>query len=702
MTQHDMIAAAAASAPAPPLESRRLELLFHISRELSRRIDLRELIERILRLTSKSIGAETGSLILVDEAGKVYDGALFIKDSMVANAAAQLGPQIEQGLAGWVVRNRRPAFIKDTVSDSRWRFGKTQRPESKAALAVPLLNANKMLGVLTLVHPVPNHFTENDEALITAIAEQAGVAVENARLFRESQQQTQAMRTLLETAQVLSSTLEPNRLLRLLLSQAQKHLHLEAASISLIDRANNELYIHVATGNLAAKVVGRRLKIGQGIAGWVAESGQSVIVPDVQSDSRFFPDIDQQTGFLTRTILCAPIQFEGHTIGVIEGLNPGPGTLDKNTLPLLTGIASIAGNAIAHAQQFSTTQAAKTRYAGLFEDSFDSILITDLNGRIIDANHKTTETFGYNRLELVGKPIRIIHRTDTGPLRASGIRELASGTEKAFTSRFTAKDGHEVPVDVHAKRISTPDYEFIQWIARDISERVQFEELQNDLFSMIYHDLRSPLGNVVSSLSMMETTLPEDDALNRSAMEIAVRATQRISRLTESLLDVRRLESGNAVLTKEDVSIESLANEAAELVRPIATGKGLEIKTAVQPGLPPISADAGMLSRVIVNLIENAVKYTPGEGTVTIAAHQENDMALVSIIDAGPGIPEEARARVFDKFTRLHGGSGAPKGLGLGLAFCKLAVEAHGGRIWADAGPGGKGSSFNFTLPLKK
>ena len=98
MNQHDMIAAATASASAPPLESRRLELLFHISRELSRRLDLRELIERILRLTSKSVGAETGSLILVDEAGKVYDGALFIKDSMVSNASAQLGPQIEHEL----------------------------------------------------------------------------------------------------------------------------------------------------------------------------------------------------------------------------------------------------------------------------------------------------------------------------------------------------------------------------------------------------------------------------------------------------------------------------------------------------------------------------------------------------------------------------------------------------------------------------
>ena len=144
-----------------------------------------------------------------------------------------------------------------------------------------------------------------------------------------------------------------------------------------------------------------------------------------------------------------------------------------------------------------------------------------------------------------------------------------------------------------------------------------------------------------------------------------------------------------------------MANEAAELIRPTASGKEIEIKTAVQPGLPLISADAGMISRVIVNLVENAVKYVPGEGAVTIAAHRENDMALVSIIDTGPGIPEEARARVFDKFTRLHGGSGAPKGLGLGLAFCKLAVEAHGGRIWVDAGPGGEGSSFNFTLPLK-
>lgn len=687
----------------PIIEQSHLNLLYNISRELTSRINLRELMERILRITTENVGAETGSLILVDEDGHVYDGALIIHGALVPDAAAQLSRQIERGLAGWVCRERQTALIRNTAADPRWAPGSANQPTvPKSALSAPLTYVDGVLGVITLVHPRPNHFTESDRSLITAIAEQAAVAVENAQLLRSSRRQAQAMRSLVETAQVLSSTLEPNKLLRLLLAEALSHLYIDAASIALMDQEKQELVYQVAAGEAAAKKVGMRIPVGKGITGWVAKTGQPVIVPNAQTDPRFSEEVDQVPGFQITAILSAPIKFEGRTLGVIEGINPLPGTLDKNTLPLLTGIASLAGNAIAHAQQYTFTQAAKVRYTNLFEDSFDPIYITDLSGKIIDVNHKAAETLGYTRSELLGLHINALHKLRTGLLGASRLRDAASGIEMVFETRIAAKDGREIPVEVRAKRISAPDYDFIQWIERDISDRVEMEEMREDLASMIFHDLRAPLGNVMSSLSLMQATLPPDDEANLSVLEIALRSSQHLSRLVDSLLDLRKLESGKAMLKREETSIDVLTMEAAQQVIPIAKGKGIEVRVDMPPQLPTVFADADMMRRVIINLIENAVKYTPGEGSVTVGARPYDDRGstmLVSIADTGPGIPETERTRIFDKFARIQR-AGAPKGLGLGLAFCRLAVEAHGGRIWVDPGLE-RGAVFKFTLPIK-
>ncbi|HLF01198.1 MAG TPA: ATP-binding protein, partial [Anaerolineales bacterium] len=525
-------------------------------------------------------------------------------------------------------------------------------------------------------------------------------AVENARLLRESRRQTQAMRNLVETAQVLSSTLEPSKLLHLLLEQALNHLHLEAASIALVEIARKELVFQMAAGVSAERMLGVRLPLGQGIAGWVAQNREAVIVPDARHDPRFYPEIDQITGFHTNSVLCAPIQFEGYLLGIIECLNPTPGTLDRNTLPLLTGIASLAGNAIAHSQQFTFNQTVKDRFAGLFEDAIDPIFITDLNGRIIDANYKAAVTLGYSRAELIGLSMKTFHRVTTGLLGTSPMPDLVSGIERAFVTRLTTRDHIDIPVEVHAKRIKTPDLEFIQWIERDITERVQMEEMREDLTAMIFHDLRSPLGNVLSSLNLLQQSVSADEEMTQSLLSIAVRSGQHLSRLVDSLLDLRRFEGGKATLHKEDVLLSVLVNEAVQQVQAAAEGKDLELRSDLPAWLPVVHVDADMIQRVIINLIENAVKYTPA-GAVTVSVRLDSNEAALSIQDTGPGIPEAERTRIFDKFARLQRGSSSPKGLGLGLAFCRLAVEAHGGRIWVEPAPQ-QGSIFTFTLPVQR
>jgi PAS domain S-box-containing protein len=690
-------------------ERGRLELLYYVSRELNRRLNLRTQIERTLEFTSTSVSAENGSLILVNDDGEVYDAALIINGSLVSNAAAQLKPQIESGLAGWALRERKPALVRDTVKDVRWQASQDDpniRPTSKSALAAPLLYSERVLGVITLVHSQPNHFDENDQALVNAIAELAAIAVENARLLDESRKQTQAMTNLVEAAQVLSSTMEPDRLLQLLLNQTLKILRLEAASIALVSPETKELVFQMSVGSHSERLIGLRLKIGQGIAGWVAQTGQPIFVADVKKNQHFFGGVDAQTGFTTQAIACAPIMFEGHLMGVIEGLNPALDAVDRNTLPVLSGVASLAGNAIAHAQQFSFTQSAKDRYAGLFEDSLDPIITTDLEGVITDANHKARVTFGYTRSEMIGMPIKDLHRSTTvnkdgrDLFDSDRIGDLVRGIEQSFETRMATKDGHEIPVEVHAKRISTPEHDFIQWIERDISERVKIEEMREDLMSMIFHDLRAPLGNIMSSVTLLQSSIPPDDDMNASILGIAARSGQHLSRLVDSLLDLRRFESGKAVLNQKVSSLLPLIAEAVEQVLPIAQGKSIALTMQLPPQLSPVFIDEDMIRRVLINLIENSVKYTPNEGAVSVIAHNHEDHVIVSIEDNGPGIPESERSRVFEKFARIRR-EGGPKGLGLGLAFVKMAIEAHGGKVWVDpAQP--HGAIFRVLLPFKK
>jgi signal transduction histidine kinase len=219
---------------------------------------------------------------------------------------------------------------------------------------------------------------------------------------------------------------------------------------------------------------------------------------------------------------------------------------------------------------------------------------------------------------------------------------------------------------------------------------------------MIYHDLRSPLANIVSSLDVLNTMVDFDkeDPTVYSLVDIAVRSTKRIQRLTHSMLDINRLEAGQPVIDKNPASLKSLLEESIDAHKPIIQNKKLEVILDIPEKTPTVFINWDMIQRVAINLIENALKYTPPNGLIKIGTKQSTNNVRVWVQDSGPGIPEKYRQSIFDKYTRLHG-KGDGKGYGLGLAYCRLAVEGHGGKIWAENKPGG-GSIFTFTLPIHK
>ncbi len=686
--------------PEPEAARASLELLYDVSRELTSALELRTVLQRVLFLSMKTVGASTGTLIVLDDNYLPVESAMISGDVVTNQSTQRLRMTIEKGLAGWVIRNRQAALIFDTSQDERWvhqQYDEDSKNTPKSAVSAPLMVRDQLVGVITLVHSQVHFFMQDHLALVKAIADQSGIAVLNARLYAESQHQAQLMKALAESATAITATLKLDDVLQRILAQISRALRVEAVSLGLIDHEKDELVFHAAIGWKTLPDDKARVRLGQGVAGWVASDGHGMIIPDVHIDACFDPETDRRTGLKTHSIACAPIRDADQVIGVLEAINPADGGFETDALLMLTGIGSMAGTAIRHAQLFERLQAAHKSYRDLFDDSIDPIFITDWRGNIVQVNRRAVTITDYSKETLRGMSIFQLHATDVDQLGAR-FEKLASNETYSYESLLRTRSKHDLPIEVHVNQVFLEGVSHIRWIFRDITERKNLDTLREDLIAMIYHDMRAPLANVVSSLDVLNTLLETSgDSGLISLLSIALRSTERIQRLINSLLDIKRLEAGQPLGNRVLMMPNDLLNDAAETVIPVAANKQQTI--TVSPALRqfPVFVDGEMVRRVLINLLENAVKYTYTAGKIEVGCECNEEWVKFWVQDNGPGIPASEHERVFDKFTRLPN-KDSQKGLGLGLAYCKLAVQGHSGRIWVESQPG-TGSRFQFTLP---
>jgi signal transduction histidine kinase len=263
--------------------------------------------------------------------------------------------------------------------------------------------------------------------------------------------------------------------------------------------------------------------------------------------------------------------------------------------------------------------------------------------------------------------------------------------------RLLAADESRVLAEVWERRV----HERFTNLTDENERMAEIMQLRQETIHFIVHDLRDPIGLARSALGMIEMA-PGYDAesdIGRFVM-MAAGGLQRMLNLVDSLLDVEQLTEGESALELEQVDMVALQESVIEKQQPIATSLQVELVSQVSPttSLSHIRADRERVERIIANLIDNALKFTPPAGQVTVSLEQVGDVMEVAINDTGPGIPEDRRERVFERFVKDEEGSKA-KGFGLGLSFCRSAVEAHGGTIHAEEGEGGIGTKFVFTLP---
>jgi len=320
----------------------------------------------------------------------------------------------------------------------------------------------------------------------------------------------------------------------------------------------------------------------------------------------------------------------------------------------------------------------------------DPVVVVDRGGRLADLNPAAQELLPERGAQAVGRPAGEVFPAWVNALARAGagepVREemslVVQGQTRHFDANFTplAPGGGGAVLLLH-----------------DITERLEAQRLKQALTRTMVHDLRNPLTVIHGALELLQGESDRLTSLQRELVDLGSEGSRRLLDLVNAILDIERLRSGTLPLAKTAEDLASLVREAARLQSTLAAGKEQRLEVEVPEGLPPVEADRPIVSRVLQNLIGNAVKFTPRGGRILVGARlcPGERVVEVTIADDGPGVPAELRERLFGEFVT---GEHAERGSGLGLAFCRLAVEAHGGRIAVVSDPG-SGATFRFTLP---
>ncbi len=244
----------------------------------------------------------------------------------------------------------------------------------------------------------------------------------------------------------------------------------------------------------------------------------------------------------------------------------------------------------------------------------------------------------------------------------------------------------------------TGDCRFIGIAMQDITDLVNLNRARRDLVANISHELRTPITRIRLIIEglFLEADKPKRKASIQSLKEIAME-TDALLWLAQELLDLSMIESGQAIMRLVKTPLKQMVDDAIERLDSQAEMKGLTIVSQVPPKYD-VLCDIDQLKRVLANLIHNAIKWSPKNESIVITASDQGDEIIVSVFDNGPGVPDDLRERIFERFYQADVSRSGDDGTGLGLAICKHIIEAHGGRIWAEGNTQGKGGRFLFTV----
>lgn len=674
-----------------------LSVINEVGRRATSSLNLDELLQETAVAIQEGFNYHFVSILMVkEESGEVEQRA------EVAHYGYMLVPgyrqSIDKGLIGWVVRKAEPLMVNNVAQDARYLEGFPARPFTKAELVVPIKLDRTVAAVLDIQSAELNAFDATDLMSMQAIADQLSVAMENASLFEETKRTLNELSTLHETALAATSSLDFPEMLDRIIGALRRTLGFTNLSLMLIDEEEQSLKITAGTGYDPEVTERIRPKLGEGVTGWVAQTGEPLNVPDVTADSRHIVGDEK-----IRSELCIPLKTGERIIGVLNVESVEPAAFTDDHVRFLSTLAGQLAVTIENARLFQQVARGEKDWENTFQAITDGIAIYDTELTVLRANPALAKLLDTTPEALVGKRCYEVLSHCEGPETASCPHRRAMETREP-----TSIEVEEPRLNRTLQIFSFPifdeggDFKGTVHTIRDSTEEkllraqlLQTEKLAaiGRLVSGVAHELNNPLTSVMGYAQLLQTADVSQEI--KDDLRSIYQEAQRSAKIIENLLTFARKEKTE----KRYTNINQVLSDILQLRAYQLKVDNIELLRQLDEHVPSTMAAPHQLQQVFLNLINNAhqamLDYR-GEGRLIVRSETDDDVIRVQVIDNGPGIAEDTLRNIFDPFfTTKEVGQGT--GLGLSIAFG--IVQEHGGRIWAESEVG-KGTTFTVELPI--
>ncbi|MDT8897988.1 ATP-binding protein [Thermanaerothrix sp. 4228-RoL] len=495
------------------------------------------------------------------------------------------------------------------------------------------------------------------------------------------QRRVDELETLARLSQSITASLDPDNVLSAIVEAAVELTGAEEGALLLVDEETGELYMRASKNFQEDFVRTFRLPIQDTLAGSVVRTGQPVLL-DENTPQKI------KTAYLVHGLVYVPLQYKGQVFGVLGVDNRHSRfQFQKRDVQLLTTLADYAAIAIQNARLYHETRLERNKLETVLRRIQDGVIVVDQQGQILLINQAAMAALNLSELDVIGKPARqVITYPELVELLELSTRSLSNRIE------LTVEDGRVFDV----QRTPIPEVGAAVTL-HDITQLKKIDRIKSEFVSTVSHDLRSPLTAILGYVELIERAGPVNE-LQQEFIRRVQASVQNITHLVDDLVNLGRIEAGFDT-RRETFSLKQVLEHAIENFRKALERKGHRLIMELPEDLPLFLGNPVQIRQMFEHLLDNAIKYTPPGGQITIHGELEQEQIILQFRDTGIGIPVADLPFIFDKFYRASNAGTEVAGSGLGLAIVKSIVESHQGRIWVESTLG-QGTTFTIVLPV--
>ncbi|MFW5940459.1 MAG: GAF domain-containing protein [Chloroflexota bacterium] len=641
--------------------------LLQIAKSITSQLDLDDALNQVAETARGLTSAgETGIWLVDEDSGELLlEAQRGIGDGKLRRMRL---PTDGDSLVGEVLRTNKPLRTSRRPGEEEIKVKTGYLVE--ALVYVPITLGGVTFGVLSAVHrEVGKKFSERDEQLLEAIADFAAIAIQNARLYHRTdaalERRLKELAALNRLSFTLSSSLNLNEVYEVLVEQVNRYWPVDVVNLFLLDEAGEQLRRH-GEGK-PPHGDDKTFPVKRGIVGKVARSGKLIVSNDVQSDPDLVEAIDAAGAEEVRSLVCVPLRVQDRTVGVLALLNKSDGNFTEEDVIRLRAFTSPVATAVENARLYAESERRRRAIQATARMLPQPLLILDESGHLLVTNDAAQRLLSTNMSDL--------------------FEAVSSGVGR--TTEVEIGDQTFLSTVEHVDDVGTIV------VMQDITYVKKLEADRSDFMHALSHDMRNPLTSIVGYTQVMDKTLPPDEKYRLYLERIRMSADRMLEMVNQLLhtVDAEGIEQ----LDRQPCYLRPILEKVHQDVEGIAMGKAIAIDLRCYGEEYPMLVDRNRLYHAILNLVENAIKYSPAESRVEVTAIFEHEETVIRVADEGPGIAEEDLSLVFEKYYRGAQAT-AQAGNGLGLAVVRSIVAAHAGTVSVANRPEG-GAEFTIHLP---